>query len=96
MLVGIHPEAAEELEAAALWYAQRQAGLGEDFLDEFLRTLVRIVANPVLWRKIRGENRKLNFNRFPFCIVYSISGEDLYLKAVMHLYRRPFYWSKRK
>jgi len=28
-----HPEAEEELEAAALWYEKRQPGLGDDFLD---------------------------------------------------------------
>lgn len=54
-----HPEAAEELAAAALWYEERQPGLGNDFLDQFEHTLRRIVAEPERWRKIRGENRKL-------------------------------------
>jgi len=30
-----HPEASEELEAAALWYEKRQPGLSDDFLDDF-------------------------------------------------------------
>jgi len=91
-----HPEADQELEAAALWYEQRQPGLGEDFLDEFERTLRRILAKPERWRQFRGENRKLNFNRFPFAIVYSLRGDELYIKAVMHLHRRPFYWAPRE
>ncbi|MGA9777547.1 MAG: type II toxin-antitoxin system RelE/ParE family toxin [Verrucomicrobiia bacterium] len=95
MHVVSHPEADEELEAAALWYEERQSGLGEDFLDEFERTLRRIVAEPERWRKIRGDNRKLNFHRFPFAIVYSVRADILYLKAVMHLHRRPFYWRHR-
>jgi hypothetical protein len=33
MRVVSHPEADEELEAAALWYEDRQPGLGEDFLN---------------------------------------------------------------
>ena len=33
MHVVSHPEADEELEAAALWYEERQPGLGEDFLE---------------------------------------------------------------
>lgn len=65
MRVVSHPEAVEELEAAALWYEERQLGLGDDFLDQFERTLRRIVAEPERWRKIRGDNRKLNFHRFP-------------------------------
>ena len=95
MHVVIHPEAAEELEGAAQWYEQRQTGLGDDFLNEFERTLRRIVAEPERWRIIRGDNRKLNFERFPYAIVYSASSEAIRLKAVMHLHRRPFYWRRR-
>ena len=96
MRVLSHPEADEELEAAALWYEQRQPGLGDDFLDQFERTLRRIVAEPERWRKIRGDNCKLNFHRFPYAIVYSVRADALYIKAVMHLHRRPFYWSRRQ
>jgi hypothetical protein len=90
-----HPEADEELEAAALWYEERQSGLGDDFLAQFERTLRRILADPDRWRKIRGDNRKLNFQRFPYAIVYSPRGDAIYIKAVMHLHRRPFYWKNR-
>jgi len=95
MQVVSHPEADQELEGAALWYEQRQRGLGKVFLDEFERTLHRVVAEPERWRKIRGENRKLNFHRFPYAIVYSVRADAIYIKAVMHLHRRPFYWQQR-
>jgi toxin ParE2 len=95
MRVVSHPEADQELAAAALWYEELQPNLGTDFLDEFERTLLRIVAEPERWRKIQGENRKLNFHRFPYAIVYSVRSEILYIKAVMHLHRRPFYWEHR-
>ena len=55
MRVVSHPEAAEELAAAVLWYEERQPGLGNDFLDQFENTLRRIVTEPERWRKIRGE-----------------------------------------
>ncbi len=95
MHVVSHPEADEELEAAVLWYEERQPGLGGDFLEHFERTLRRIVAEPERWRKIRGENRKLNFHRFPYAIVYSVQADALFVKAVMHLHRRPLYWKGR-
>lgn len=95
MRVISHPEADQELEAAALWYEQRELGLGNAFLDEFEETVRRIVAEPERWRKIEGENRKLNFNRFPYAIVYSLHAEAIYIKAIMHLHRRPFYWEGR-
>ena len=91
-----HPEADEELEAAALWYEQRQPGLGDDFLDDFEITLRRVLHDPERPRFIQGENRKLNFNRFPYAIVYELKTDTLYLKAVMHLHQRPFYWRQRQ
>lgn len=72
MRVVIHPEAGEELEAAALWYEERQPGLGNDFLDQFERALRRVVAEPERWRLFRRDNRKLSFQRFPYAIVYSV------------------------
>jgi hypothetical protein len=90
-----HPEVPPELEAAAFWYEDRQSGLGEDFLKEYQATLGRIMAEPERWRKIREDNRKLNFHRFPYAIVYSVHADTLYIKAVMHLHRRPFYWQNR-
>ncbi len=96
MRVVSHPEAAAELEAAALWYEQRQAGLGDDFLGEFERTLRRIITEPQRWHPIVGDNRKLNFHRFPYAIVYCLRDDCLYITAVMHLHRRPFYWAHRQ
>lgn len=90
-----HPDVPQELEAAALWYEERQPGLGEDFLTEYQAAMGRILREPNRWRKIRGDNRKLNFHRFPYAIVYSLHSDDLYIKAIMHLHRRPFYWAHR-
>jgi hypothetical protein len=95
MHVVSHPEADQELEAGAMWYEERQPGLGDAFLDEFEHTLHRIISKPERWRKMRGNNRKLNFHRFPYAIVYSVRPDALYIKAVMHLHRRPFYWQHR-
>jgi hypothetical protein len=91
-----HPEADEELEAAARWYEERLPGLGDDFLDDFEKTLRRILAAPDRWHFIRGNNRKLNFDRFPYAVIYSSENDRLYVKAVMNLRRRPFYWKHRQ
>jgi hypothetical protein len=95
MHVVSHPEADQELKAGAWWYEERQPGLGDDFIDEFEHTLRRIVAEPERWRKLRGDNRKLNFRRFPYALVYSVRADVVYIKAVAHLHRRPFYWQHR-
>jgi hypothetical protein len=46
-----HPEADDELRAAALWYEDKQPGLGDAFLRQFENTLSRVVAHPERWRK---------------------------------------------
>lgn len=46
-------------------------------LDEFERSVRRIAAEPGRWRKIRGEDRKLNFRRFPYAIIYSLRADAL-------------------
>jgi plasmid stabilization system protein ParE len=96
MRVVSHPEANQELEAAALWYEERQPGLGDDFLDAFERTLAGVLTDPARWHRIRGNIRKVNFRRFPYAIVYEMRGDDVYIISVMNLYRRPFYWASRK
>jgi hypothetical protein len=55
MRVARHPEADQELEAAALWYEEREPGLGEEFLNEFQQTLRRILADPERWRESQTE-----------------------------------------
>ena len=65
MRIVSHPEADQELAAAALWYEDRQRGLGDDYFNEFEHTLRRELADPHRRREVRGENRKLNFRRFP-------------------------------
>jgi len=57
--------------------------------------LNRIAREPGRWPILRGENRKLNFNRFPYAIIYSVRADTLFIIAVMHLHRRPFYWQDR-
>ena len=91
-----HPEADEELEAAAQWYEQRNCGHGDAFLDDFELTLSRIIQTPQRWRFIQGQNRKLNFSRFPYAIVFSMESDQIFVKAIMHLHRRPFYWRHRQ
>lgn len=90
-----HPEVSGGLVAAALWYEKRRPGLCGDFLEEYQATLRRVLNEPERWREILGDNRKLNFRRFPYAIVYSVHADELHVKAVMHLHRRPFYWSHR-
>ena len=69
--------------------------MGEEFLAELERAMDRIQQDPQRFTRTSGWSRKCNLFRFPFAIVYSLEGEVLFVKAVMHLARKPAYWMNR-
>ena len=95
MRVITHPKADQELEEAVFYYEISSPGFGDRFLNEFTKTISRIVEAPERWRIIQGNVRKLNLKRFPYAVVYETRQESIYVIAVMHLRRQPFYWINR-
>lgn len=91
----IHPEAREELTEAAGFYEERVAGLGEDFLEEYRTVLKRILNGPERAPRVLRGFRRLNLRRFPYSVFYRLRGEEVFIIAVAHMHRRPFYWKPR-
>jgi len=91
----LHPDAEAELYDAALYYEGCCPQLGEDFLNEYELAIQLITQSPARWRKFHKNNRKINLKRFPYGIIYEASNGVIYVKAVMHLHRLPFYWRQR-
>lgn len=88
----LHPEAQKELRAAALYYEQREAGLGERFLEAIQSGFRQIERSPFTWRCIRGEIRRFLVKKFPYGIVYAPVDDQIFVLALMHLKREPDYW----
>ncbi len=44
--VELHPEAQSEIRSAALWYEERRAGLGDEFIEEVSKVLWRVEQAP--------------------------------------------------
>ena len=93
--VVLSPAAEEEMLISARYYESTQSGLGDQFLDEMLRTGARITEHPEAWPIISGKIRRCLFNRFPFGLIFRIEVERIYVLAVMHLKRKPNYWNHR-
>lgn len=96
-----HPDAVLEAEEAAVWYEERQKGLGLDFFAELERATTLILESPAIWPLWPGLPESLGIRRFllarfPYAIAYESSGEDVIVYAVAHLARRPGYWKDRK
>jgi plasmid stabilization system protein ParE len=92
----IVPAALAELQDAADHYAsQGGSGLAHMFVNEFERVVNLLVANPQLGATFRGGRRRYFFNRFPYSVIYQVTGDELRIIAVAHQRRRPGYWRGR-
>lgn len=94
------PEAAHELEAAALWYEAQRSGLGLAFLATVDRTVEHVTAWPDTGTPVAGVSaslavRQTPVTRFPYRVVYMVAHEDLRVLAIAHDRRRPGYWRSR-
>lgn len=90
-----HPEALDEFESAALYFAERQPGLELRFIANIETTIRRICEAPSAWRVLEGEVRRCLTPVFPYAVLYSIEPDHLLIIAVMHCSREPGYWRQR-
>jgi toxin ParE2 len=70
-------------------------GLGDQFRDEFVAALQRMVDFPQAWRKMSKRTRRCRLERFPYGIVYQNRPGELLIVAIMHLKQTPEYWVSR-
>lgn len=98
MRVRLLAEAETEAQAAAQWYEQRKAGLGEEFSNALANALERIEENPYVFARLEPLRTKLEvrrylLSRFPYLVVYQLTETEALVIAVAHLHRRPNYYS---
>jgi len=99
--VALHPEARAELRAAAIWYDERKAGLGDELLAEVSALLTRIGAMPDAFPTWPGTSAarsgiaKAIVLRFPYLIAFEKRSRDVLVLAIPHAKRRPLYWLTR-
>jgi len=94
------PLAEREANLAACWYEDQRVGLGDDFLDEYVRVLRDIEQSPARFALLETietdvEIRRAILKRFPYGIVYQVLPAESLVLAVMHLSRKPDYWIRR-
>ena len=54
----LYIDAEQEMNSAALFYNQREEGLGLEFLEEIENSIKKIQINPEQWPKIDENHRK--------------------------------------
>jgi len=88
--------AESELFDAIAYYEAQQSGLGLRFLDEVDNGLRQIAEHPRAWATVSARSRRYRLRRFPYGLVYQLTGDKATIIAVMHLHRRPGYWLSRE
>src|SRR4051794_22407029 len=89
------PHARQELMDAILYLSNVDPSLGKDFADEVERTIALILRFPEAWPRVTPSARRCRTQRFPYALLYRISDEQIEIVAVMHLSRKPDYWTER-
>jgi plasmid stabilization system protein ParE len=85
-------EAGYEFRDAVDWYESKTNGLGLRFTDEIDSTIERIRLNPELYPAVAEDIRKIQVNKFPFSIFYTIQDDLLVILRLFHNKRKPIEW----
>lgn len=85
----------DEVEAARAYYENEVDGLGKAFVLTIHQSVNEIKQYPTASRIIKDPYRRFLTQRFPFGIIYCIEQETIYITAVAHLRKHPFYWIER-
>jgi toxin ParE1/3/4 len=91
----LHSLAKTELMDAVDWYEDERKGRGAKFFIAYLKTLKKILANPLTFSKNFNAVRKANIPKFPYSIYYETYGNEVLIYAVFHHKRSPESWKIR-
>lgn len=82
--------AAHEVKEAFAWYRD-QAGetVASHFMDEVARAEGHLRSNPYLYQCIAQEVRHLVLRRYPYALIYAISGDAVRVLGCLHNSREP-------
>ncbi|MEK7783580.1 MAG: type II toxin-antitoxin system RelE/ParE family toxin [Candidatus Binatota bacterium] len=95
MRYDFHPEALEEYQEAALYYAEHDPGLALRFVEAVEETIQRILEAPTRWRILDEDVRRCLTRVFPYGVLYTVEPDFVLIVAVMHCSREPGYWKQR-
>jgi len=92
----VRPLAEADLEQAANWYDEEQAGLGSRFLSDVDQVFERIWERPQQFPAVSGDIRRALLHTFPYAVYFrETTDETIRVLAVLHLRRRPGLWHLR-
>lgn len=96
MEIVVHPAAQRELDAALDW-SESTFGrhLAEQLLQRYVKSGRVLMRHPAIGAPAAAGTRKLRLGRFPYSLVYRVTGQLITVVAVAHQSRQPGYWRAR-
>jgi len=95
MFFEFYPKAQIELEEATAYYDSINRKFGNAFVESVEKALNRIDNFPDAWTLMFQNVRRCHIDGFPYGIVYRIQSDHIQVLAIMHLQRKPSYWTDR-
>ena len=100
MLLELHPEAVEELEAAVVWHNHERPGNGDRLYDEIRRRVTQATRFPKSGAPVAGfdaryDVRSYGLRRFPYLVITAVVSGAPLVVAIAHARREPAYWRDR-
>jgi len=74
----------EDVQDAAMWYEQRQAGLGSAVAFEVSEAITRVIEAPERYRTVHHEVRSARTRRFPYSILYLTEADVVAFVGLKH------------
>ena len=81
--------AVADVRAAFEWYELQREGLGDEFLAALARAEDVARANPLAYRVIRRDARRVMLRRFPYQLIYRVVADVIVVVACFHGRRSP-------
>lgn len=92
MRIEYHPAVEDELREVIDYYNQCSPNLGNEFLDEFDKEILRIAQSPLFWCVVAEDIRRALMQRFPYAIYFRLVQSDVVrVTVVKHQRRHPDY-----
>ena len=89
MRVLFRPEARSELLEAQAWHESRATGLGLEFARVVEAAVASASRSPTAFAQVAGACRRVLLRKFPFSLVFRVSGDEFLVIAVFHHRRNP-------
>jgi hypothetical protein len=96
MKLSFHPEVKTDLRGQYVHYHDIDSELGLSFIDEYKKALAFVKREPLVMRIFHKNDRRVPLKRFKsFALVYEVLEDEIRVKAVADLRRKPYFWSAR-